>query len=627
MFIMGTAGHIDHGKTTLITALTGINPDRLQEEQSRGMTLDLGFAWFSLPLGNVGIVDVPGHHRLVKNMLAGVGQLDFVLLVIAADDGWMPQTQEHADILHLYGVDRGVVALTKADLAEPDWLSLVKADIQEHLACTTLADLPIVPVSAVTGFNLDVLKEEINKVLGTLSAPAESEDPLLWIDRVFTIKGAGTVVTGTLIDGSFQAGQEIMVEPLGRRVRIRGLETQGKIVEKGRPRSRLAVNLTGVEKEELRRGMYLCLPQKRPHYSLINAFIHLLPTAPAALKSDQQIKLYVGTEEVLTKVKILGAEQIPPGQEGFAQLKLERPAHFGFQDRFILRHSELQDTLGGGRFIEEGIPVRGTNLRLVGPRRCEHLFPFEKPEGYLNLKRLARKQKASKHDLSLLVAEERTFWTRSQFAQKNLPRHPDLFLLGDYIMAPGQFSKLKRYLEEEIESFHKKYPLAPGPSKETLRAASGVPSRLFDQILGLIPDLQESQGALSKKDHQVTLSPKEQDQLKRLLAQIKAAPYEPPVLSSLEEQGYTRHLIHGAVHLGRLVLLPSGHVTAPEILAFLQKILLEENIFQNQFDLAAFRDRLATSRKYALAFLEYFDAQGLTVRQGDVRLLGKRPPK
>src|SRR5690554_6206640 len=385
MFIMGTAGHIDHGKSTLIKALTSINPDRLQEEQERGMIVDLGFAWFSLPAGDVGVVDVPGHHRLVKNMLAGVGQVDFVLLVVAADDGWMPQTQEHTEILDLYGVKRGVVALTKADLVDPEWLELVEADVREHLSETSLKDFPIIPVSAVSGYNMDVLKEAINALL--VSAPETSEDdnPILWIDRVFTIKNAGTVVTGTLMDGSLHVGMDVVIEPAGLEARIRTLQTQTKPVETGVAHSRLAVNLTGVEKASLSRGMYLALPKRRPYVSLINAFVRVLPQASSALETGQQIKLYVGTLETLAMVKVLGSDQLEPGQEGFVQLELEHPAHFSFKDRFILRHSELQDTLGGGQLMEEGVPVGGHNLRLVGPRRFRHLFPFEKPVAHLDV--------------------------------------------------------------------------------------------------------------------------------------------------------------------------------------------------------------------------------------------------
>ena len=622
---MGTAGHIDHGKTTLITALTGINPDRLQEEQFRGMTLDLGFAWFTLPAGNIGIVDVPGHHRLVKNMLAGIGQLDFVLLIIAADDGWMPQTQEHVDILHLYGVRHGVVALTKVDLVEKDWLQLVQIDIQERLAPTTLADSPIIPVSAVSGYNLETLKQALDTLASTLPAKPDLNDPLLWIDRVFTIKGAGTIITGTLKDGQLEAGQEIMIEPLGRRARVRGLQTQTKTVPRGLPQSRLAVNLTGVEKDELARGMYLCLPQKRPHYSLINAFIQLLESAPSALKNGQRVKLYVGTQETLTGIRVLGAAEIGPGQNGYVQLELENPAHFSFGDRFILRHSEQQKTLGGGQFIEKGIPVRGTDMRLVGPRRLDHLFPFEKPEGYLDLKRLEQKHCARGEDLSLLVAEERTFWTSTQFAAKGLPIPSGLLQLDNFLMAPKQFLKLRKYLEDTIEMFHKENPLAPGLSKETLRAAIGVPSRLFDQVLRQIPSLQEKEGALSKKNHKVRLSAAQEKELARLLNLVEETAFEPPALSVLEAQGFSRQLIFGGSHLGRLVLLPTEQVTTPKILDRAWTILWEEEAFQKGFELTVFRDRFKTSRKHALAFLEYFDAQGLTIRKGDVRFLSKPP--
>ena len=627
MFIMGTAGHIDHGKTTLITALTGINPDRLQEEQSRGMTVDLGFAWFSLPQGNVGVVDVPGHHRLVKNMLAGVGQVDFVLLVVAADDGWMPQTQEHTEILDLYGVKRGVVALTKADLVDPEWLELVEADVREHLSETSLKDFPIIPVSAVSGYNMDVLKEAINALL--VSAPETSEDdnPILWIDRVFTIKGAGTVVTGTLMDGSLHVGMDVVIEPAGLEARIRTLQTQTKPVETGVAHSRLAVNLTGVEKASLSRGMYLALPKRRPYVSLINAFVRVLPQASSALETGQQIKLYVGTLETLAMVKVLGSDQLEPGQEGFVQLELEHPAHFSFKDRFILRHSELQDTLGGGQFIEEGVPVRGHNLRLVGPKRLRHLFPFEKPEAHLDVEALQAKYRSDLKTLSLLKARDRTYWTKSQFQELQLALHPDLHVLGDYILAPEQYDKVQQYLRTTVEQFHKSNPLALGPSKETLRTGTGLPSRLFDQILGQTADLKEVRGAISSSKHQVTLSDQEEQKLQEARAIIQKSPYEPLTLGALAEMGFSSELLFAGSHLGLLVALPSEHWTTPEIVQGLLDILFQEEAFQDGFELSVFRDRLGTSRKFALVFLEYFDAQGITKRKGDVRSLGKRPEK
>jgi len=625
MFIMGTAGHIDHGKSTLIKALTGINPDRLQEEQARGMTVDLGFAWLKLPRGTVGIVDVPGHHRLVKNMLAGVGLVDFVLLVIAADDGWMPQTQEHVDIIHLYGIKRGIVALTKADLVDEEWLELVQADIAERLAGTSLAGAPIIPVSGVTGLNLDVLKSAINDLLETLVRAEEQDDPLLWIDRVFTIKGAGTVVTGTLLGGSLQVGMEVNVQPLGLTSRIRGLQNHTQPVEKGVPHSRLAVNLTGLEKAELARGMYLSLPGKRPHFSLINAFVQVLPQAPAPLATGQMVKLYVGTLETLAKVRVLGSSELAPGSEGYTQLQLEYPAHFSHQDRFILRHSELQETIGGGTFIEGGIPVRGQNLRLVGPERLRHLFPFDKPDAYLDLERLQAKHRADHLQYSLLKAEDRTYWTLQQFKQEGLRVHPDLRALGEFIMAPGQLAKVCAYLLEAVEAFHKANPLSPGPKKETLRAATGLPARLFDQILEELPELEEMNGSICRRGHRLALSPEQERKISELRERLAANPYEPLALDAILELGFAKELLYAGAHLGLLVALASDHWTTPEVVQEVTAILFEEAQFQNGFQLAAFRDRLGTSRKFALAFLEYFDAQGITIRKGDVRTLGKRP--
>lgn len=627
MFIMGTAGHIDHGKSTLITALTGMNPDRLQEEQARGMTVDLGFAWFSVPLGNVGVVDVPGHQRLVKNMLAGVGQVDFILLVIAADDGWMPQTQEHVEILDLYGMKRGIVALTKADLVEPEWLELVEADIREHLAETSLADFPIIPVSAISGYNVDILKEAINELVVSFPHAQGEDNPILWIDRVFTIKGAGTVVTGTLMGGSLHVGMDVVVEPPGHEARIRTLQTQTKTVETGVAHSRLAVNLTGVEKASLTRGMYLALPKRRPYFSLINTHVRVLTQAPSTLETGQQVKLYVGTLETLASVKILGAEELEPGQEGFVQLELETPAHFSFKDRFILRHSELQDTLGGGCFIEEGVPVRGVNLRMVGPKRLRHLFPFEKPEAHLDLDMLKAKYESGPEELSLLKARDRTYWTKSQFQEQGLIAHPKLHVLGDYILAPEQYDKVQEYLSSTVEHFHHTNPLAPGPSKETLRAGTGLPSRLFDQILNQTDDLKEVRGSISSVKHQVTLSDQEEQKLRKIQEVMGKTPYEPLTLGALEELGFPSELLFAGSHLGRLVALSGEHWTTPEIVGGILNVIFQEEAFMEGFELSTFRDRLGTSRKFALAFLEYFDAQGITKRKGDVRTLGKRPEK
>ena len=625
MYILGTAGHIDHGKSTLITALTGINPDRLQEEQTRGMTVDLGFAWFSLPNGNVGVVDVPGHHRLVKNMLAGVGMVDFALLVVAADDGWMPQTQEHADILHLYGVKHGLVAITKADMVEPDWLELVQGEVEENLKGTSLEGFPIIPVSAVTGQNMDKLRDAMNEIIAAIPDPERDDNPLLWIDRVFTIKGSGTVVTGTLVDGYLTVGMEVEIKPIDRTARIRGLQSQTETVERGVPRSRLAVNLSGVETDQLARGMYLALPGQRPYFSLINAHVQMLSSAPAPLKTGQQVKMYVGTLETLAQVRVLGADVLRPGEGGYVQLEMEEPAHFSFLDRFVLRHSELQDTLGGGMFVEAGIPVRGRKMRLVGPKRRQHLFPFEQPESFLDLSLLAAKHQASEEERGLLAAADRTYWTVDEFRKQGYKLHPDLAVLGDIILAPTQLKKVEEYLLNTVEEFHREQPLAPGPNKETLRASTGLPSRLFDQIVANHPQLQERQEAISAAGHKISLSAEDGEKLAELEKLVNDRRFEPPSLSELEEEGYSRELIYAAGHLGSLIALANGHWTTPEVLDSVLDVLFAEEAFRGEFSLAAFRDHFGTSRKYALAFLDYFDRQGITTRKGDVRLTAKRP--
>jgi selenocysteine-specific elongation factor len=371
--------------------------------------------------------------------------------------------------------------------------------------------------------------------------------------------------------------------------------------------------------------MYLALPNKRPYFSLINAFVKVLPQAPVPLETGQQIKLYVGTLETLARVKVLGDNQLQPGVEGYIQLELESPAHFSFKDRFILRHSELQETLGGGQFIEEGIPVRGASLRLVGARRLQHLFPFEKPESYLDLEQLKAKFTSDLSEFSLVAAADRTFWTPAQFSEQGLVKHPDLIDLGDFIMAPQQFQKVQDYLRATVKEFHHANPLLPGPGKETLRTMTGVPPRLFDLILKKITELQEVRGFISTIEHQVVLSSEEEKEIRKLIEAISQEPYEPPTLSALLEQGFSKDVIFAGAHLKLLIGLPNEHWTSPQIIQEIIDILFSEKEFQGDFELSTFRDRLSTSRKFALVFLEYFDAQGITKRKGDVRTLGKRP--
>ncbi|MCB0131770.1 MAG: selenocysteine-specific translation elongation factor, partial [Caldilineaceae bacterium] len=362
MRVIGTAGHVDHGKSTLVRALTGIDPDRLKEEKARGMTIDLGFAWIDLPApaapstdgdtgrtDSVGIVDVPGHIDFIKNMLAGIGGIDAAILVIAADEGVMPQTREHLAILDLLAVPAAVVALTKVDLADDeDWLDLVELDIVELLQSTHLAEAPIVRVSAMTGDGLPQLRTALTNVLGRLSPRRNRARPRLPIDRIFSLSGFGTVVTGTLSDGHFTVGDAVEILPAGRDARIRGLQTHRKQIWQSEPGSRLAMNLTGVGTDEIRRGDVVVKPGTLRATTLIDVSFRLLTDVAKPLVHNQSVDLFVGAGETAGRVRLLGTDELQPGEQGWLQVRLDRPIVVAAGDRFILRQPSPSSTLGGG---------------------------------------------------------------------------------------------------------------------------------------------------------------------------------------------------------------------------------------------------------------------------------------
>ncbi len=352
MRVIGTAGHVDHGKSTLITCLTGIDPDRLPEEKSRAMTIDLGFAWLSLPDGELlGIIDVPGHRDFISNMLVGVGGIDAVLFVIAADEGVMPQTREHLAILDLLDLRHGVIALTKTDLIhDSDWLELIQTDIREQFAQTSLANLEIIPVSAVSGSGIPTLRKHLTGL-----APRPRPDlgrPRLPIDRVFTVSGFGTVVTGTLLGGTLQLGDSVLVQPSGLKGRIRGLQTYQQQVTTAQPGIRVAVNLAGVERSGVKRGDVLALPDTFTPTQRLDVRFRHLPTANTVLKHDAQVKLYVGTAETTARVRLLADDQLAPGADSWVQFELDRPLVITSGDRVIVRRPSPAQTIGGGVIVD-----------------------------------------------------------------------------------------------------------------------------------------------------------------------------------------------------------------------------------------------------------------------------------
>ncbi|MDP9245919.1 MAG: selenocysteine-specific translation elongation factor, partial [Chloroflexota bacterium] len=347
--VVGTAGHVDHGKSTLIRALTGIDPDRLHEERERGMTIDLGFAWLTLPGGaDVGIVDVPGHQDFIRNMLAGIGGIDAVILVIAADEGVMPQTREHLAILQLLGIERGVVALTKRDLVDDDWAALVRTDVRGALAGTPLAGAPMVDVSATTRRGLDELVASLESVLGAAPPRRDLARPRLPIDRAFTMTGFGTVVTGTLVDGTLRVGDEIELMPGGLRGRIRGLQTHRQAIDAARPGSRVAANVTGIEKEAVDRGMVLAHPGTIAPTSVIATRLELLRDVSGPLEHDDTVRVHAGTAEAIARASVLELGAIEAGGHAWVQLRLATPLAVAVGDRLVVRRPSPSETLGGG---------------------------------------------------------------------------------------------------------------------------------------------------------------------------------------------------------------------------------------------------------------------------------------
>lgn len=618
-YVIGTAGHVDHGKSTLVQALTGIDPDRLAEEKAREMTIDLGFAWLTLPDGSpVGVVDVPGHRDFIENMLAGVGGIDLALLIIAADEGVMPQTREHLAILDLLELRSAVVALTKIDLiTDPDWIDLVSLDIIDLLAGTALAGSPIVPVSARTGAGLDHLVQVMAGALTRQPPRPDRGRPRLSVDRVFTMSGFGTVVTGTLLDGSLQVGDEVEVLPRSLRARIRGLQSHRQKLENARPGSRVAVNLTGLSTEDLRRGDLLARPGLLRPSTLIDVRFRHLPDAPRPFLHNTEVKFFSGAAEVSAVARLLGDEELAPGAQGWLQLRLAEPLALDKGDRYILRVPSPGETVGGGLVIDPHPPHRWRRFRADVLDRLATLASGSPAE---LLREALEAQQAVSVDhlpaISGLAAED------LPSALLALRNSGELFDLPDgQLMARASWDRLLTRIIAQIDVFHRANPLRGGIPRESLRAQSGAEPKLFSLALG---NLIES-GQLSERDNlvmragwRVRFTAKQEAAVQKLRQQIDADPVNTPsvkeaaaivgdeVLTALFEQNELKRV--------------SGEVFFDaQTYARLREQVYRAIEKQGPVSVAQLRDLLRSSRKYVLALLEHFDEIGLTRREGDFR--------
>ncbi|MCK5653971.1 MAG: selenocysteine-specific translation elongation factor, partial [Dehalococcoidia bacterium] len=524
-FVLGTAGHVDHGKSVLVQALTGIDPDRLREEKERGMTIDLGFAWLKLPSGRaVGIVDVPGHEHFIKNMLAGVGGIDIALLVIAADEGVMPQTREHLAILDLLQVDRGIAIIAKKDLVDEEWLELVTLEVGDVLAGTTLAQAPLIAVSALTGEGLPKLVSAIDQVLDSATPKKDIGRPRLPIDRVFTMAGFGTVVTGTLVDGSLSQGQEVEILPPALAARIRGLQSHKQKIDIASPGNRVAANLSGVATSELTRGDVVTTPGWLTPTRAFDVKLRLLPSAPRPLPHNATVTFHHGAAEVLGKIRLLESNKIEPGETAWAQFLLAQPIVAVKDDRFIIRSP--QQTLGGGQIVGPQAKrhrrfrtdvIEGLATREAGTAE-QIILAIVQEEEPLELKRLLTLCNLSRGEVEEAI--------RSLAAQKKVIVLGNMMLL---FSAQG-WEKLAKQAKLAVQRYHQQFPLRHGPPKEELRGKIKTPTKFFARALEqLIQEgtLIEAGPMVRSPDHKPQPTPKQQAEVDAFLNRLARNPYLP----------------------------------------------------------------------------------------------------
>lgn len=629
--IIGSAGHVDHGKTTLVRALTGRDTDRLPEEKRRGVSIDLGFADFTLPSGRrAAVIDVPGHERFIRNMVAGVSGIDLVLLVVAADEGVMPQTVEHLDILQLLGVEHGLIVLNKVDLVDEEWLALVTEDVRQAVAGTFLAEAPLVPVSAKTGAGLEELVALIDRFAPNVRPRNVSGPVRLPIDRVFTITGFGTVVTGTLTRGRLETEMRCEIQPAGLPVRIRQLQVHGRTVTEATAGQRVAVNVTGVDKNEVRRGDVLVTPGSLRAVHLFSGWLALLPRAPKPLKNNARVRIHTGTTEAIARCLLLDREQLQPGERAYVVCRLEEPLVLARGDRYIIRSYSPMHTIGGGvildpgkryrRFREESLAAlatleQGDPLDVVEQAIGEHAQGTGRAQ-------LVQALQWSEADVRASLAELEAAGRIVSVADQAL------------LFRRDAYEALTAALRRRLDAFHRREPLRAGMPREMVRREllPQVDVKVFAELLERWADagiVKLAGEAVSAPDFEVRLDARLQEAQTRLLEQYEAAGRTPPgweqAIAGLPvDPQEARALADDLVARGRLIRISDDLLFAAGAYAQMQAAVLDLLEQKGAAGIGEIRDHLATSRKYLIPLLEYLDQQQLTRRRGDQRELTAR---
>jgi selenocysteine-specific elongation factor len=631
--IIGTAGHIDHGKTALIKALTGHETDRLQEEQERGISIELGFAYLDLPNGErAGIIDVPGHERFIRNMLAGAHGIDLVLFTVAADDGVMPQSEEHLDFLHLLGVQNGIFVITKADLVDADRLADVHEEIEILTLDTTLEGAPIIPVSSITGQGLDTLRDTIATRLSDYERPSLAGYFRLPVDRAFVMKGHGIVVTGTAIAGSIQGGDTVRLLPSGEETRIRSVQVHGESVSEASWGQRVALNLAGLEKSAIARGHVVCHPKVTRTTQRFDAWVEIRPGAKREVENHERVRVHVGTAEVIGKIILLnGQDVLAPRSASFCQIVLDEPVVALRGDRFILRNQTAQGTLGGGEVLNPfatrhrrskgGMQERLAPLRTNDLLQACRAYIEVQPRFAAPLEEIYQGVNAQEHDVAALLGQD------PEVLPLPNAQHPEAYSVIT------KWHRLTAEVDRILADFHQRTPLAQGMEMESVR--SQLSFAFSPKLFRAVTDKLSAEGMVVRKEsslrlpsHTVTLSEDEQATASRLQQVLDAGGLTPPEMKDIEATlGLPRKQLADLLAIlesqRKVVKVTTDLYIGMPSLEEARTALIAQLTSQGEISAAIFRDVLGISRKTAIPLLEYFDRIGLTLRVGDVRKLRK----
>jgi selenocysteine-specific elongation factor len=633
--IIGTAGHIDHGKTTLIKALTGADTDRLQQEKERGISIELGFTSFELSNQNqVGIIDVPGHEKFIKNMLAGAAGVDLAILVVAADEGMMPQSKEHLAILDLLGVKHGVVALSKIDKVDEEWRELVIEDTREKLAGSFLEEAEIIPISAVEKEGIEELKAELNRIIENISTKKIENNTYFPIDRVFTLKGFGTIVTGTLFRGVIEVEDELELYPQSKKIRVRSLQVHNDQVQKVYPGQRVGINISGIDKDELQRGDVLAKVNSLFKTKYFEANLKMLKDLSFVLKNGDQIRFHIGAKEIIGRVYIYDQKELFPGEEAYVQFSLEEEIAAFLGEKFVIRRYSPMDLIGGGRVIVVDPPPRKRNDSQITKmlQEIEAGDWEERIEIFINSKKfesasmeyLLKKSSLEESELNNILKklEDAGKVTCLKETKNSLWIHID------------KMAEVKEQILEFIASYHQNNHLEPGISKEELRSKIkfNFDNQEFNKIIKILVSenlIREKENALALFDFEIVFTEAERELKDKIIAEFKNNLYSPPGIEELKnsldlESGkeekfnsIINYLIlkQDIIRLNNEILIHSQAVEGAEKLL---KEYLEEN---SEIELGEFRDLIDSSRKYALALLKKFEKDRLVKKNGDQRVL------